>query len=581
MMENKKYVIGLDFGSLSARGVLVEISSGTIVAQSEDKYRRGILDVSSISKEDAKPDTVIVDAQDYTTSLRNVIKDLMQKSKAAPRDVAAIGSDFTASTMIPLGRDMKPLSEDPRYSHKIHCYGKLWKHHADAGQAAMITEILREQDINVLESYGGKITPECMLPKIIQIMQEDLESYDAAYKYIEASDYLVSCLTGHEVRSKAIAECKNLWDERYGYLSDRFWVELGKRIGMHDEDIRRLPAEKLGGRDAAFVSPWQSAGHLTDEMAHVLGLTTETIVVPGQLDAHAGITAAGIHGSGGMLLVVGTSTGMIFEGPSTVDIKGMCSIIDDCDYPGLTGYAAGQSSTGDCYNWFMEQGIPDSYNEEASEQGTDVYQVLTGKAAKLRPGESGLLALDWWNGNRSCLQDPDLSGMILGLRLETKPEEAFRSLLEASALGVGRVIREVEKKGINIDDIHACVGISLKNQLLMQIIADVTGRDIKVHDCMQMPALGSAIYAAASLGKENGGYKDIFTAADAMKNTDMIVYHPDENDRKTYLEIQDEYDRLYDYFGGNGNLVMHRMREIIPFRRRHIRKIYRKMRDVK
>ena len=186
MMENKKYVIGLDFGSLSARGVLVEISSGTIVAQSEDKYRRGILDVSSISKEDAKPDTVIVDAQDYTTSLRNVIKDLMQKSKAAPRDVAAIGSDFTASTMIPLGRDMKPLSEDPRYSHKIHCYGKLWKHHADAGQAAMITEILREQDINVLESYGGKITPECMLPKIIQIMQEDLESYDAAYKYIEA-----------------------------------------------------------------------------------------------------------------------------------------------------------------------------------------------------------------------------------------------------------------------------------------------------------------------------------------------------------------------------------------------------------
>ena len=564
----KKYVIGLDFGSLSARGVLVALNNGKILTEAVTAYKRGILSATDVGSKELPPDTVLVDALDYWYALRQLTGKLIEQSGVDPKEIGAMGIDFTASTVLPVDRNLIPLSEKAEYRWHFHAYTKLWKHHSASPWAEQLTELLKKYDRELLAVYGNRISAECLIPKVLEIFEKDRKVYDGAAYFLEAADWLLCKLTGKQIRSASFALCKGLWREKQGYPEAGLFAEIAP-------ELENIPEQKLGAKNALYIYPWEKAGTLTEEAAEELKLCADTIVTGAQMDAHAGLPALGITDAGKVLLVVGTSTGIIFQGKSRKEIQGLCSIADYCDLPELIGYAAGQASTGDCLEWFIKNSVPGYCQEQAREAGKDIFSWLSEQAEKLKPGQNGLLALDWWNGNRSCLADQELSGLILGLGLETRPEEIYRALLEACAFGVKRIFKEVEQYGIPLKEIHACGGITQKNPLFMQIYADVTGKKIIVHRCEQAPALGMAIYAAAALPSVKGGYGSgaeegpqteavrhaALSAASAnMQSRDFEVYTPQEEYHRVYESMGEEFDRLYDYFGME-NHVMKKLKQ--------------------
>jgi len=544
------YTLGLDYGSLSCRGILADVRDGRIVAEAEFPYPHGILT-------DALPDGTPLSGSwclqhpaDYLAALDHIIPKLLEESGVLAAQIIGMGVDFTASTVIPLDSSFRPLCES--YPDRPHAWPKLWKHHGAGPQAEKLTRLCETYEPDYLRRYGGKISSECLTAKVLQAFEEDREIFDATHSFVEAMDYVTSILCGKPVFSSSVATAKAFYSRETGYPDCDFFAAIHPAL-------QNLSKEKLMERYEDFVLayPGERAGRLCPEMAERFGLCPGIAVSAPQMDAYAAMPGTGIATPGVMMLVIGTSTGMMLLSKEKKEVEGVTACLPDTYYPGLWGYGSGQASVGDAFGWFVKNCVPESYTLAAREKNISVHQYLTELASALAPGESGLLALDWLGGNRSCLGNPNLSGMVLGLTLQTRPEEIYRALLEATAFGARVILEAYRDAGVAVDELWVCGGIANKNDLMMQIYADVLGLPLHVSRCTQAPALGAAIYAAAA-----AGVGDIFQTVEAMGDRRCRIFEPNSKNQAIYDELYGEYKRLHDYFGKGENAIMERLRVI-------------------
>lgn len=549
----KKYTIGVDFGTQSGRAVLVEVGTGKEVATAVKKYTHGVMDEylpDGITQ--LEPDWALQHPQDYLEVLAETIPELLKDSNVNAEDVIGIGIDFTACTVLPVDEEGTPLCMYDEYKSNPHAYVKLWKHHAAQEEANKINEIALERGEEFLDRYGGKISSEWLFPKIWQVLNEAPEVYERAAKFIEATDWVVMQLTGQEKRNSCAVGYKAMWHKQKGYPSNEFFKALDPRL-------ENVVDEKLS-RDIYPIG--SKAGEITKKAAQLTGLKPGTAVAVGNVDAHVSMPAVGIVDQGKMLMIIGTSTCHMVLGTEEKLVPGICGVVEDGIIPGFFGYEAGQCCVGDHFEWFINNCVPESYYDEAQDKGINIHDLLSQKAQGLAVGESGLIALDWWNGNRSVLVDADLTGMIIGCTLLTKPEEIYRALIEATAFGTRMIIDNFEERGVPIKELYAAGGIAHKNPFLMQIYSDVTNREIRISASSQTPALGSAMFGAVAAGKERGGYDSIVDAAREMARLKDLVYRPIPENVKVYNKLYAEYKILHDYFGRGTNNVMKRLKAI-------------------
>lgn len=548
----EQYTIGLDYGSLSCRGVLASVTDGRVLAEASLAYPHAIMSVALPDGTPLPDGWALEHPADYVQAIETIIPALLRDSGVAPAQVIGLGVDFTASTVIPVDESLRPLMEQPAFASRPHAWCKLWKHHAASAQAARLTDIAREQQRPYLDWYGGKISPECLISKVAQVFEEDRAVYDAAAAFMEAGDWVTSLLAGEPVFGAAMASAKGLWCKESGYPDEAFF-------GAFHPNFADMPAKKLAphfGKTPA--APGSCVGHLCPAMAEKLGLHTGVVIAVPQMDAYTPMLALGIARPAAMLLVVGTSTGIMLLSDRQRPVEGVTACLPDTYYPGLWGYGSGQASVGDGFQWFADNCVPPAYHRAAQEAGLPLQSYLTEKASTLAIGESGLIALDWYNGNKSPLGNMRLSAMLLGLTLQTRPEHIYRAQLEATAFGARSVLEAYRTADVPVNEIFACGGISGKNPLMMQIHADVLGLPIHVSRCTQAPALGAAIYAAAAAGVHH----DIFAAVEAMRSRDTITYTPDPAHAAAYEPLYQEYATLAAYFGRGENRVMERMADM-------------------
>jgi L-ribulokinase len=542
-----RYALGLDFGTESARALLVDVADGREIATAVAAYPHGVVD-ERLPGTDARlePDWALQDPDDYWTCMEQIVPTVLREAGAAPEDVVGIGVDFTACTLVPARADGAPLSRDSDLRRQPHAWAKLWKHHGAQPEAERINAVAAERGEAFLARYGGKTSSEWLLAKAWQLLDEAPELYAAAERLIEAGDWVVWQLTGREARSACQAGYKGMWSRAEGYPSPEFLAALDPRLAT-------LETEKLAGD---VLPAGARAGGLTAEAAARLGLRPGTAVGVSIIDAHAGVPAAGVSGPGKMLLILGTSGCHLVLGHEGKAFAGIAGVVQDGILPGFFGYEAGQPATGDILAWFTRHGVPGVYQQEAEARGVSVHQVLVEKAAPLRPGETGLLALDWWNGNRSVLMDADLSGVLVGLTLDTRPEHIYRALIEGTAFGTRMILDNFSRNGVAIEEIIAAGGLAERNELLMQIYADVTGRPIRIARSGQACALGAAILGSVAAGTAAGGYDDLAEAVARMGGVKERTYTPDPDAHARYSQLFAEWTRLHDFFGrGEDNLL--------------------------
>ena len=550
---SEKYAIGVDYGTESGRAVLVDVRDGREVATAVRPYGDGVIDTVLPDTDIALPhDFALQNPADWLAVLRETIPAVLREAGVSADDVIGIGADFTACTMLPIDAAGDPLCFDPHWRDNPYSWPKLWKHHAAQPEANRLNEIAEKRGESWLPRYGGKISSEWLIPKIWETLNKAPDVYAAADRYLEAADWIVLQLTGQERRNSCTAGYKAIWNKREGYPSEDFFAALDPRLRcVVDEKLSRR-IYPLGGK----------AGGLTPEMAQLTGLRLGTAVAIGNVDAHVSVPASTVVEPGRMVIIMGTSNCHMLLSAQEHIVPGMCGVVEDGIIPGLFGYEAGQSCVGDHFAWFVKNCTPAAYSDEARGRGLSVHQLLTEKAAQQAPGEHGLLALDWWNGNRSVLVDVDLTGMLLGATLATKPEDIYRALIEATAYGTRMIIDTFQENGAAVDEIVACGGLPERNKMLMQIYADVTGRTTRVSASQQTPALGSAMFGAVAAGRDAGGYDTIVEAAQHMARLKDEVFTPIAAHSAVYDQLYAEYVRLHDYFGRGENDVMKRLKAL-------------------
>lgn len=545
-----KYTLGIDYGSLSGRTVLVRVDTGEVIAESTLDYPHAVMDTALPDGTPLGQDWALQDPQDYLDVLYTTIPAVLKESGVDPADIIGVGTDFTACTVLPVKADGTPLCFLPEFRSVPNAYVKLWKHHAAQKYATKLNEIAQARGETFLQRYGGKISSEWEIPKTWQILDETPEVYAAADHIVEGGDWIVWQLTGVLGKNTCAAGYKGTWSAKDGYPSEDFFKALDPRLSNYVSEKMNFPIAELG----------KAVGGVTEEMAARTGLKAGTPVSSSVIDAHVAMPSAGITGPGQLLAIMGTSTCDILLSDKECLVPGMCGVVDGGVYPGYYAYEAGQSCVGDHFAWFVDRCCPASYKEEADRQGKNLHVYLTELAEKLQPGESGLVALDWWNGNRSVLVDYDLTGLIVGMTLSTRPEEIYRALIEATAYGTRMIVENFVKNGVPVTKFVATGGISQKNAMAMQIYADVLNMPVYIADGKQGGALGAACFAAAAAGKAAGGYDSVADAAAVMGKQKDSFYTPIAENVVVYETLYQEYSALHDYFGRGGSNVMKRLK---------------------
>ncbi len=543
-----RYTVGIDFGTLSGRAVMLDVDTGEIVASSVYDYPHGVMDEQLPCGTALPRGSALQHPQDYIQTLRHTVPELLSLSGIAPDEVIGLGFDFTACTMLPVDEGYDPLCLMEEYQEAPHAYVKLWKHQTATEEAEMATRIAEERGERWLARYGGKVSCEWMIPKIWQILNEAPEIYERTARFMTTADWISYRLTGCLTQSAPFAGYKAFWNEEDGFPSADYFEAL-------DPKMRDLIGNKMPSDTNSIC---QIAGRLSEEGAALTGLLVGTPVSMPVLDAHASMPAVGLVDEGNMLLILGTSGVQMIHSKEKREIRGICGVVKDGVVPGYYTYEAGQICCGDHFDWFVKQCLPAKYAEEARESGMGFHHFLRAKAQTLSPGESGLLALDWFNGNRSVLTDASLSGMILGLTLQTKPEEIYRALIEGTAYGARMILETFEEAGISPARIMAGGGIAEKDDMTMQIYADVLGRTITVPNAPMSSSRGSAIYAAVAAG----AYPDLSLASESLAVREGKNYEPIPSNVAIYDRLYQEYRQLHDYFGRGENDVMKRLRAL-------------------
>jgi L-ribulokinase len=533
-----RYALGVDFGTESGRAVLVDCADGRELGTQVYRYRNGVIDERLPAPDDdvrLEHDWALQDPEDYVRTLQEAVPALLAETGADPADVIGIGIDFTSCTMLPTLADGTPLCMVEGLRREPHAWVKLWKHHAAQPEADRINDVAVRRGEPWLSRYGGKYSSEWFFAKALQILDEAPELYERAERLIEAADWIVWQLTGIETRNSCTAGYKALWSKRDGFPPEDYFAALDPRFAhVIDEKMSRTLAP-LGDR----------AGGLSERAAAWTGLLPGTAVAVANVDAHVSAPAVTVTEPGTLVAIMGTSTCHILLGEREEQVEGMCGVVEDGVVPGLHGFEAGQSAVGDIFAWFVKT------------VGVE-HARLEREAAELRPGESGLLALDWWNGNRSVLVDADLRGLLVGMSLATRPAEIYRALIEATAFGTRMIVDSFERAGVAVERIVACGGLPERNRLLMQIYADVTGLEIAVAASAQAPALGSAMFGAVAAG----AYDSIRDASRHMAHLSETTYEPNPAHRDTYDALYREYVRLHDLFGRHGDDVMRTLKRL-------------------
>jgi L-ribulokinase len=536
---SQRYVVGIDFGTLSGRVVVVRVSDGAELGAAVHPYPHGVISErlpANAGGGDLPPAWALQVPDDYRDVLRTAVRAATNAAGVAPDQVIGIGIDFTACTVLPTLADGTPLCEVPDWRDRPHAYVKLWKHHAAQTQANRINELAHKRQEWWIGRYGGKISAEWQFAKALQMLEEDPELYAHADRWIEAADWIVWQLCGRETRNVSTAGYKGIFQD--GRYPDHNYLTQ-----LHPDFATVI--DKLDHKTSALGT---RAGGLTATAAAWTGLPEGIAVAVGNVDAHVTPAAAGAVAPGRMVAIMGTSTCHVMNGTHLVEVPGMCGVVDGGISAGAWGYEAGQSGVGDIFGWYVDHAAPAGYAS---------HEALTEAAARQAVGAHGLVALDWWNGNRSLLVNHELSGLIIGLTLDTRPPDVYRALLESTAFGTRMIIEAFEGAGLPVDDFIVAGGLA-GNDLLMRIYADVIDRPLSVVGSTQGPALGSAIHAAVAAGC----YPDVITASKAMGGTRRAMYQPDPDRVRAYDRLYDEYRTLHDYLGRGRNDVMLRLRAI-------------------
>lgn len=546
------YSLGVDYGTQSGRVILLDLSSGEELSVAVVPYKHGVIDdVLPGTGEKLPPDWALQHPQDYLAVLETGIPEVLRMSGVNAEQVIGLGVDFTSCTVMPVAQDGTPLSLHAEWSSRRHAWPKLWKHHAAQPIADRINAVAAQRNEDFLARYGHRVSSEWYYPKLIEVFEEDKAVYAAAYRFIEATDWIVWHLTGGECRNSCTAGYKAMWSSAAGLPDSAFFEAVSPGFSN--------PSEKLGEQ---FYPLGTCAGVILPEVAARLGLGDNVAVAVGNVDAMVAVPSVGVNAPGSLVMVMGTSICHLTITEEEIRMPGITGVVKDGVLPGFYGYEAGQAAVGDMFEWFVRKSVPSEYFQHAEQAGLSLYEYLESLAATLAPGQTGLVALDWWNGNRSILGDADLTGTIVGLTLATQPEEIYRALLESTAFGTRRIVENFAEHGVPIHELVACGGIAQKSSLLMQIYADACGLPVTVRASQEVPARGAAMFGGVAAGAQRGGFDTIELASERLAPPIVRVYEPNLSAHQRYSEVYSVYQALYDAFGRDHVEWMHRLKRI-------------------
>jgi L-ribulokinase len=537
------YAIGVDFGTESGRALLLDVHTGEELAVSVVPYPHGVIDRNLPDSGEALPtDWALQDPDDWVRVIEQGVPGVLAQAAVDGGDVVGLGVDFTSCTVLPVAADGSPLCRDRRWRSRRHAWPKLWKHHAAQPIADRLNQVAIERGEEFLSRYGGRISSEWYFPKLIELWREDRELYDEAAAFIEATDWIVWYMTGVEVRQSCAAGYKAMWSPDEGLPPDEFFAAAYPGFSA--------PAEKLGD---TFVPLGTRAGTLRPELAGTIGLPQSVAVAVGNVDSFVSLPGAGVEQPGTYVMVVGTSICDMVVDPRELRLPGITGVVRDGILPGLYGYEAGQVAVGDMLAWFVRTLGP----------GGGSFAELEQAAAKIGAGETGLLALDWWNGNRTILADADLTGVLCGMTLQSTAAEIYRALLESIAFGNRRIMDNFVEHGLTLEQVVACGGIAERSPLMMQLVADTTGLPVHVPASSEIPARGAALFGAVA----GGAYPDIGSAIAATRPGTARTYTPDPSAKQVYDQVYAVYRRLYELLGRAEVELLHGLKRIRTERR--------------
>jgi L-ribulokinase len=557
--RKRQYSIGVDYGTNSVRALIVDVADGAEIATAVYNYPSGDAGILLDSKD---PNLARQNPADYIAgffaSVKRAVTAAKKSAEFEPENVVGIGVDTTGSTPIPVDQEGTPLALKPEFKNELAAHAWLWKDHTGHAEAAEITAKAAKHRDRYLTKCGGTYSSEWYWSKLLHCKRSAPKVFKAAFAWVELADFIPAFVTGNTdpktlKRGICAAGHKAMYHDGWdGLPRERFLSSLDPGL----VDARRHYA------DAAVPSD-QTAGNLTADVAKRVGLPAGIPVAVGAFDAHMGAVGAGIK-AGTLVKIIGTSTCDMMVAPmdrELPDIPGLCGIVPGSIIPGWYGLEAGQSAVGDIFNWFVHHLTPAKYTAKG-----DPHVNLTRDADKLKPGESGLLSLDWNNGNRTILVDPLLSGLLVGQTLQTSAPEVYRTLVEATAFGALTIINRLEEYGVAVKEVVNCGGIAEKNPFVMQVYADVCNRPMKISRSSQTCALGAAIFGAV-VGR---AYKKVEQAQRKMTGVKTQAFRPNKKNAATYAELYTLYRQLHDGFGTARyrKTLDHVMKELIAIRDR-------------